>query len=66
MVRSYGVGCTVFVFTRVLQLIPAVAPKGPDDLGINIMFFMLLALAVPSFYFGWHELTTGKPKAARQ
>jgi uncharacterized membrane protein len=66
MARSYGVGCTIFVFTRSLQFIPALSPKNPEQLSVYIMFFMLLAVVLPSFYFGWRELTTRRPAAARQ
>ena len=64
MVRSYGVGCTIFVLTRITELVPSLRGISPAQLGINILFFMLLALVLPSFYFGWHEIMTPRPKPA--
>jgi uncharacterized membrane protein len=63
MVRSYGVGCTIFVLNRFIDLIPAFRSISPEQLSVNIMFFMLLSLALPSFYFGWHEITTRRATA---
>ncbi len=63
MVRSYGVGCTIFVLTRITNLIPALRVESAAQLSVNIMFFMLLAVVLPSFYFGWREITTRRPTA---
>jgi uncharacterized membrane protein len=64
MVRSYGVGCTIFVLTRITNLVPSLRDISPAQLSVDIMFFMLLALALPSFYFGWREITT-RPATAK-
>ena len=63
MVRSYGVGCTIFVLNRFIGLVPAFRNISPEQMSVNIMFFMLLSLALPSFYFGWHEITTWRATA---
>jgi uncharacterized membrane protein len=65
MVRSYGVGCTIFVLSRITNLIPALRVESPAQLSVNIMFFMLLAVVLPSFYFGWREITTRRPTTAK-
>jgi uncharacterized membrane protein len=59
MIRSYGVGCTIFVLTRVTGFIPGIQIS-PDQLSFNIMLFIILSLALPEFYFGWHEITTSR------
>jgi uncharacterized membrane protein len=65
MVRSYGVGCTIFVLTRITNLVPALRDISAAQLSVDIMFFMLLAVVLPSFYFGWREITTRRPTTAK-
>jgi hypothetical protein len=65
MVRSYGVGCVIFVLNRVIDLIPAFKDISPEQLSFDVLFFMILALVLPSFYFGWHEITTRRATAAK-
>jgi uncharacterized membrane protein len=58
MIRSYGVGCTLFVFNRVTDPIPFFHNLPPDQLSVMILFFMVLALLIPSLVDGWPEIVT--------
>jgi uncharacterized membrane protein len=63
MARSYGVGCVIFVLNRIIGLVPAFKDISPAQLSFNVLFFIVLALLLPSFYFGWHEITTKRATA---
>jgi uncharacterized membrane protein len=58
MVRSYSVGCTIFVFARVTDPIPAFHNITPDQQGVHLLLYIILALAIPELAFGWHEIFT--------
>jgi uncharacterized membrane protein len=65
MIRSYGVGCTIFVLTRVTDPIPAFHKFTPAELSVSILFYIILALVIPSFTSGWSEITTQRAPPAR-
>jgi uncharacterized membrane protein len=58
MVRSYAIGCTIFVFARVTNPIPTFHNFTPDQQGASLLFYMILALAIPELAFGWREIFT--------
>jgi uncharacterized membrane protein len=65
MIRSYAVGCTLFVLNRVTDPIPFFHNLSPDQFSLMLMFFMMLALLIPSLIEGWDAIFT-RPQVVKQ
>jgi uncharacterized membrane protein len=62
MVRSYGVGCTIFAFTRITNPIAYFQWITPDDLTAEIFLFMILALLIPEIVWSWKAISPNTEK----
>ncbi len=62
MVRSYGVGCTIFMFTRLPAPIAFLHPATPDGVAAEIFLLMLLALLMPEIAWGWKAIAGTAPR----
>jgi uncharacterized membrane protein len=59
MVRSY-VFTLNFVFTRILNPVPAYANMSEDNFGLMLLALSAVYLFLPDLYFNWRELTTSR------
>lgn len=59
MVRSYMFTLN-FIFTRVLNPIPAYAKMSEDHFGLMLLALSAAYLFLPDLYFNWRELTTSR------
>jgi uncharacterized membrane protein len=56
MIRSYAVGCSLFVLNRVTDPIAFFHNLSPDQFSVMLLFFMVLALLIPSIIDGWDAI----------
>jgi uncharacterized membrane protein len=64
MVRSYGVGCTIFVMTRLPVPLAFLHPATPDGVSMEILLLMLLALFIPELVWSWKAIAGRTPAPA--